>query len=73
MKLDYRVRDGLTAMQASTRYETFAEECTHLAEQAETERPRRVLAEMAEARGGNAVGLPPVLRLDGSSRVAPGA
>ena len=49
MKLDYRVRDGASAMQTSTRYETFAEECAHLAEQAKTERPRKVLAEMAEA------------------------
>ena len=36
-------------MQASTRYETFAQECTHLAELAKAERPRRILAEMAEA------------------------
>jgi hypothetical protein len=36
-------------MQTQTQYLDFAEECDRLAKQAETDRQRRVLKEMAEA------------------------
>ena len=36
-------------MQTQTQYRDFAEECDRLAKQAETERQRMVLNEMAEA------------------------
>jgi hypothetical protein len=40
---------GFPSMQTPTQYETFAEECDRLANEAQAERHRMVLKEMAEA------------------------